>query len=540
MSERIILIGTDNPGLTAASTFLKTRPESEVLVIYPELNPLPEFTCDKIDRHLQKGMIFQETLKAFGIDRERKLVLVRDEISGMESELDYGTLIIATGAAPQNFDIPGDHLPEIVRVGTFEDASKLKPIEGKTLIIGKGASLLMTVSCLLRHKSGTIEVVIPKDCEGEEPLSDNLSGMVFHHLETAGVTIHRDQTLTAISKDESGIHLKTTEQGITADRVINATFSKPVTENFSSSGLALDEHGGVIVDSRMGTNDKSILACGSCATFTSHFCDIPVPGAQIRASEHRQACSVAARLAGWDREFTTPPGAYSIDLGKFTVSGAGLTVEEAKKCGFSPMSSTVIQFDRAHFMFGVELMTLELVFDAPTRRVLGIQGLAKSGQALSGRVSAVSAILPRKPAIEDISNLEIAYSPPFSSAMDVLNTAANVADNMLEGINEGISAAEFREIWSEREKGNRFFLDCREIGNAGQFVERHPDHWNHIPQGEIARRLAEIPDDRQIVLICNTGARSYEAQVTLKHAGYSNVVNVDGGMTAIRQSGIEL
>ena len=199
-----------------------------------------------------------------------------------------------------------------------------------------------------------------------------------------------------------------------------------------------------------------------------------------------------------------------------------------------------IQFDRAHFMPGVELMTLELVFDGPTRRVLGIQGLGKSADALCGRISAVSAVLPMKPTIDDISNLEMAYAPPFSSAMDVLNTVANGADNMLAGINESISPEEFRELWAEREREDSFFLDCRELGNAQPVLDRHTAHWNHIPQGQIARRVAEIPTDRKIVLVCNTGTRSYEAQTILKHAGFCDVVNVEGGNTALRQSGIEV
>ena len=122
----------------------------------------------------------------------------------------------------------------------------------------------------------------------------------------------------------------------------------------------------------------------------------------------------------------------------------------------------------------------------------------------------------------------------------MLNAVANIAENILAGVNEGIGADEFDRIWQERDNDECFFLDCRELGNAESLIERHPLHWNHIPQGEIAKRISEIPTDRKIILLCNTGARSYEAQVTLKHAGINNVANVDGGIAAIKQSGVKV
>ena len=108
--------------------------------------------------------------------------------------------------------------------------------------------------------------------------------------------------------------------------------------------------------------------------------------------------------------------------------------------GFEADSVLLTQLDRAHFYPTKELMTLELVYERGTRRVLGIQGFASYGDAMVSRINAVSSILQYKPTVDDLSSLELAYAPPFSSAMDILNTLGSMADNALDGRNVGVGA----------------------------------------------------------------------------------------------------
>lgn len=184
-------------------------------------------------------------------------------------------------------------------------------------------------------------------------------------------------------------------------------------------------------------------------------------------------------------------------------------------------------------------MTLEMVVDKPTRRVLGVQGFGSSGDAMVGRINAVAALLKSEPTIDDISNMELAYSPPFAAAMDILNTLANLADNALLGINRGVGPDGFQEMWDKREQGECYFLDCREAPDAEPHMEKNPE-WHNIPQGELAKRVNEVPRDKPVVLVCNTGARSYEAQITLTESGFDKVINVQGGMAAIKKYGVDV
>jgi rhodanese-related sulfurtransferase len=186
------------------------------------------------------------------------------------------------------------------------------------------------------------------------------------------------------------------------------------------------------------------------------------------------------------------------------------------------------------------MMFLELVVENGTGRVLGIQGLGKSRDAVMGRVGAVAGILKYKPHVSEISNFELPYSPPFSSAMDILNAVANVAENILQGRAQMIDLKSFAEWWTNRDKEEVLFLDCREWGNAGVYVEKYPQVWKNIPQGQLKKRISEVPKDKKIVLICNTGVRSYEAQLILKNHGYDNTWNLQGGMAAVKDWGLDI
>jgi len=166
----------------------------------------------------------------------------------------------------------------------------------------------------------------------------------------------------------------------------------------------------------------------------------------------------------------------------------------------------------------------------------GVQGFGPAGDALVGRVGAVAALMARGCTPEDLSVLEYPYSPPYSSAMDIVNTVGAVAENMLAGMNRGVSAAEFSRMFAE-DGAKAFFLDCREPDNAGPYCDCHPGVWRNIPQGRLRERLEDIPRDRAVVLVCNTGIRSYEAQITLQEAGFTDVLNLHGGMAALKMSG---
>ena len=183
------------------------------------------------------------------------------------------------------------------------------------------------------------------------------------------------------------------------------------------------------------------------------------------------------------------------------------------------------------------LMYLKLVVEADSRRVLGITALGENGDAVAGRVNAVAGMMPLGAKLEDISNMEICYSPPLGAALDILNAAANSAENLLDGRLRPMNPRDFAERLAHRQDGKTAFLDMRSAQNAAPYLKHLAPFWVHLPQETLARRLDEVPRDKDLVLICNSGARSYEAQVALDAAGIKNTYNLSGGIAAAHKWG---
>ena len=254
---------------------------------------------------------------------------------------------------------------------------------------------------------------------------------------------------------------------------------------------------------------------------------------------NRQGRVIGTNLAGGQAVFQGSVGTFILKLFEISVGGTGLSIQRTAREGYQVISAFVVQFDRAHFFPDKDLMYLEMVVEKTTGRVLGVQGLGNREAGLFARLSAVSGLLPHRPDVSEISNLEIPYSPPFSAAMDILNALGNTAENVLAGKNRTINPEQVLEMWKARDPDRFLFLDCRGWGNAEPFVQKYPDIWKSIPQDELQQRLSEVPPNRQLILVCNTGARSYEAQIALDQAGLGNCLNLQGGVAALKKLGLE-
>ena len=254
---------------------------------------------------------------------------------------------------------------------------------------------------------------------------------------------------------------------------------------------------------------------------------------------NRQGRVIGTNLAGGEAVFPGAVGSFAVKTFDCALAGAGLSLFEARRAGFDAISVQVAQLDRAHFYPEKGMMQLELVVEKPTRRVLGIQGFGEDGDAVVGRINAVAAVLPDHPTVDRISNLELAYSPPFSSAMDILNSLANATENVLEGRFHPMDAQDFAEKWANG-NGQYLVLDCRANQDAKPFTEKYPDRWINIPQDELKKRIDELPGDKELILVCNTGVRAYEAQLNLKAMGKKQPPSVEGGMVTLKKYGLDL
>ncbi|OIO01578.1 MAG: pyridine nucleotide-disulfide oxidoreductase [Desulfovibrionaceae bacterium CG1_02_65_16] len=494
-----------------------------------------------------KGVEARPRTEALSIDRAKKTVLARNLDTGAEETLPYDKLVLATGSTPRTLPIPGADLPGVFAVADLDAAVAIRAqltagAVGRAVVVGAGfIGLEMAVA--LADMWGT-ETSVVEYAASVLPtvLSPGLAAMMERHLREKDIAFRLGAQVTRIEGEGKVervvVGTDAGEEVIETDLVILSVGVTPNTALARAAGLAVSPRGGLVVDERMRTSDPDIFAGGDCAEITNLVTGQPffLP---LGSLANRQGRVIGDNLCGIPSRFPGAAGAWCVKLFEQNASGVGLTLEAAARAGFDAFSVIVSQFDRAHFYPDKAFMFLELVAERGTGRVLGAQGVCEMGDALVGRIGAISALMPHHPTVEELSLLELPYSPPFNSAMDIVNVLGNVGGNVLDGRNKSIDPPTFARLFAGGDGAETFFLDCRERPNAEPFLKAYPGVWHNIPQGQLAGRLAEVPRDRKIVLVCNSGARSYEAYVILAHAGYTDVVNVAGGMATLHKAGAD-
>jgi rhodanese-related sulfurtransferase len=184
---------------------------------------------------------------------------------------------------------------------------------------------------------------------------------------------------------------------------------------------------------------------------------------------------------------------------------------------------------------------LQMVFDKSSRKVLGLQGFGPMNDSILARINAAAGLIARGALIEDFSTLELAYAPPFSTAVDALNATANAADNIAAGRLRTVSIEDFLD-WMEDPpaKPDWAALDIRHPKEAAEFVEKFgPELWKAIPYVNVRARYSELPEDKMLIIICDAGTRSSEIQIFLDSVGRRNNLVLGGGFNAIRRIGVD-
>lgn len=565
---RVVIIGAVALGPKVACRLKRLRPEVDVTMIDQDEHisyggcGMPYFISGDVSEarelmstsfHMVRSPEFFEDAKgvhvrvrtrAVAIDRQRKCVRVRDLAMGAEEELPYDKLVIGTGSRPNRLPIPGADLPGVMSLSNLRSAIAIKEriAKGevdKAVIIGAGAigcEMAEALSDLWGIETTMVEIadqVLPVILE------NNLSRMVQRHMEEKAITIHLGETVTEIAAQEGdhALRVVTSRRAIDADLVLTSVGVRPNSELAKDAGLLVSPRGAIVVNHRMQTSDPDIYAGGDCVEVPHLVTGKPVFFPQGSLA-NRQGRVIGTNLAGGYATFPGVVGSFSIKIFDLAVASTGLTLQMARKEGYEAVHALVIQADRAHFYPTQDLMTLLLIVDRKTRRVLGAQGVGPNGDALVGRINAIAGILPFRATLEDLSNLEVAYSPPFASALDIVNAAANTAENILDGYNKPMELEAFEKCFLDDRAEDTICLDVRGPANAAPFVAAFGDRWLNIPQETLRYRMDEIPRDKHLVVVCNSGVRSYEALRQLETEGISDAVNLQGGVAALKKSGV--
>jgi NADPH-dependent 2,4-dienoyl-CoA reductase/sulfur reductase-like enzyme/rhodanese-related sulfurtransferase len=491
-----------------------------------------------------KGLRVKTKTRVLAINRGIKTITAENVTSKIQEEIPYDKLVIATGSRPNELPIKGQTYKGVFTVGNLHSAIEIQKWLAKdginrAVVIGGGAigiEMAEGIEDMWGLETSIVEYMpqlLPNIIDW--PFAE----MLKHHLQEHNITVYTGEAVTSIEGDQEG-QVKTVltdKRKLAADLIIMATGVRPRDRLAKDAGLLVSPRGGIIVNSRMQTSDPDIYAAGDCVASLNLISGkrLVVP---LGSLANRQGRVVGDNLAGIPSIFRGVTGSFIIKAFDVCVGATGLSYQTAKAEGFNAEKVITIQSDRAHFLPSQESMPILMVVDRSNRRVLGVQGFGQMGDGVLARINAAAGLLSQNATIDDFSNLELAYAPPFSTAVDALNATANVADNLVRGRFRQVSIKAFIN-WLKDSVANPDWIaiDTRSEQDSLPFVNTYGERWLSFPYQDMRKRYQDLPDDKQLIIVCGAGTRSYEVQVFLDSVGINNSLVLGGGIMTLRKLG---
>jgi NADPH-dependent 2,4-dienoyl-CoA reductase/sulfur reductase-like enzyme/rhodanese-related sulfurtransferase len=571
MSEKIVVIGGVAAGPKTGCRVKRLMPDAEVVIIDQDSLisyggcGIPYFVSGDVsdEKELRstsfhvvrdetffndaKGVTMLTRTRALAIDRQAKTVLVENLDTGEKNNLSYDKLLLATGSIPNRLQIPGADLAGVYVVNNMHRAMAIKNdlAQGKVakaVVIGGGAIGLEMAESL--GDLWGIETTVLEYMDQLLPriVDPAFAAMLEKHLKDNNITVYTGESATSLESDNSGrvCRVTTPKRTIEADLVIMSVGVRPNSTLAKETDLLVSPQGGIVVNNRMQTSDPAIYAAGDCVEIINQVSGMK-NNAPMGSLANRQGRVAADNIAGIPSQFEGWVGSFIMKAFECCIGGTGLSYTTAKDLGYDAEVAITAQSDRAHFFPTQAVIMLQMVFDKTSRKVLGLQGFGPMNDSTLARINAAAGLIARGAVIEDFSNLELAYAPPFSTAVDALNATANVADNLVAGRLRTVSIETFLEWMAKPQvKPEWAALDIRHPKEATEFVQKFgPELWKAIPYVNVRARYKELPEEKMLIIICDAGTRSSEVQVFLDSVGLGNNLVLGGGFNAIRRIGAD-
>ena len=539
---RYVIIGGVAGGATAAARIRRLTEDAEIVLLergryisYANCG-LPYYIGGII---AERDRLFVQTPEAFGrrfnidvrteneateILTERKEVRVR-QADGETYLLHYDKLLLSPGASPVRPPLPGIDAEGIFTLRNVDDTDRIKDYLShhdvkKAVVVGGGFIGLEMTECLAH--AGAEVAVVEMAQQVMAPIDWSMAAFVQSHLIEKGVKLHLRQAVEAFEKrgQTTVVRLKS---GMTleADIVLLSIGVRAETSLARTAGIAVGEAGGIKVDTFLQTSVKDVYAVGDAIEFPH-----PVTGQPwlnfLAGPANRQARIVADNMVGGNtKEYEGAIGTAIAKVFDIAVATTGLPAKRLRQMGIPFLSATIHSAAHAGYYPGARQMEIKITFAPDTGRLYGAQIVGFEG--VDTRINQYALAIKQKATVGDLTRLEHAYAPPFSSAKDPVAVSAYVAENIITGRMQPLYWRELRD--SDRK--NVTLIDVRTKDEAALGTIEGAVN---IPLDEIRERIGEIPHDKPVWLFCGVGLRGYLASNILKANGYDDVRNLIGGL----------
>jgi NADPH-dependent 2,4-dienoyl-CoA reductase/sulfur reductase-like enzyme/rhodanese-related sulfurtransferase len=532
--NRIVIVGGVAGGASAAAKARRVDEMADIQVF--ERGPyisfancgLPYFIAGEIDDRAKLIVMTPERFwersrvrahvnhEVLSINRPAKTIRVKQPDGG-QRDVPYDKLILSQGAKPIVPPIPGAILPHVFTLRDIPDMDRIAAFVNESqprhaVVIG-GGFIGLEMAEAFHHRGLHVTVV-----ERNPHILPLLDRDMAAHLQNQ---IRRDDF-----EFKTGAQVtRFTDEGVefadggtlSADLILLSVGVKAEVELARTAGLVIGETGGVKTNGRLESSDPNIYAVGDAAE-TMH----ALTGARARIAlagpANRQGRIAGANAAGARLIYPGALGTSIVRVPNMTAGFTGLNSAQAAKAGFTFFTSLTRDPSHAHYYPGAKPVLIKIVAEEGTGRLLGAQVLGERG--IDKRVDVLATAIAGKMSVFDLENLDLAYSPPFGSANDPVNTAGFVASHIARGDIATLAP----ETWKP---DGEYLLDVRdpdEVADYGQL-----ENAVNIPLTQLRERLGELPHDRRIVTYCQKGQRGYLAACALNGRGFEDVANLRGG-----------
>nr|WP_321270897.1 FAD-dependent oxidoreductase [uncultured Tolumonas sp.] len=537
---KIIIVGGVAGGASAAARARRLSEDAEIIML--ERGEFISFANCGLPYHVsgditQRDALLLQTPQSFksrfnvevrifsevvAIDRQQKVLTVKNVLSGEEYKESYDKLLLSPGAAPIRPPIPGinsantfslRNIPDMDRI--LAAVSQNKPQHAT--VVGGGFIGLEMVEAL--HQIGIAVTLLELSEQVMAPVDLEMANFVHQVLVQKQTDLRLNTGLTAITEHPEHLELTlSTGEKLTTGLVILAIGVKPETILASAAGLELGARGGIKVDDGMRTSDPDIYAVGD-AVETLDFVTAQPALIPLAGPANRQGRIAADNMLGRDEKYRRTQGTAICKIFDFAIASTGHSEKSLRRQGRAYEKVYVHPGNHAGYYPGAFPISFKLIFDPVNGQILGGQAFGKEG--VDKRIDVLAVAMRAGLKVQDLEHLELTYAPPFGSARDVINQAGMVAANVIKGDERVCHTADILNISPEQ-----FLLDVRnpgELTNIGAI----PGAVN-IPVDQLRQRLAELPKDKEILITCQVGLRGHVAYRLLANHGFK-ARNLSGG-----------
>lgn len=533
---KVVIVGGVAGGAMAAARIRRLDEKAEI-IIFERSGYVSYANCglpyyiggeisDKEDLFLQTPEGFWSRFKidvrtlheVTKINRDRKIVTVLNKQSGNVFEERYDKLILSPGAKPVMPDFCKGDCSNIFTLRTVEDTLKIREFTDnnpiKTAVIIGGGFIGLEMAENLKNRSIDI-TVIQKGDHLLNTVDSDIASFVHTNLRTKGINILLNANVKSIEKNI----VITDCKEIPADMVIVSVGVLPENTLAKDAGLALGVKGAIAVSDNMQTSDDDIYAVGD-AVEVINFISKDKAVITLAGPANKQGRIAADNIYGINSTYKGSQGASVIKLFDMTVASTGMTETQLKNSNIAYEKVILSPLSHAGYYPGATVMTLKVIFEKETYKILGAQAVGYEG--VEKRIDVIATAIFAGLTADNLKDLELSYAPPYSSAKDPVNMAGFIIENMKNGIVEQFY---YEDIPLLQKRDDITLLDTRTVY---EYMRGHAEGFINIPVDELRERLTELDKSKPVYVMCQSGLRSYLATRILMQNGF-DAYNFAGG-----------